>query len=123
MPSTVRLDGFDISDEQFPKGDPYGENVSLSKLDIFQPVPEYLRGKYDVVHLRYFMGVATDESMQVAVDNLNAMLSKTIRFGYVRSEVADCLWQNQAGTCNGTRRIRSLKCLFVLPKWMLLRLN
>ncbi|KAL2042789.1 hypothetical protein N7G274_004548 [Stereocaulon virgatum] len=88
MPSTARLDGFDISDEQFPKGDPYGENVSLSKLDVFQPIPEHLRSKYDVIHLRYFMGVATDDSMQVAVDNLNAMLKPG---GYLQWDEEDSI--------------------------------
>ena len=87
MPSSARLDGFDISDQQFPQGKCYGENVSLSKLDIFKPIPEHLRGKYDIVHLRYFMAIATDESMQITVDNLNAMLSTCLQPEHHRSRL------------------------------------
>ncbi len=76
MPASARLDGFDISDKQFPRKNIYGDNVSLSTLDIFKPLPRHLLAKYDVVHLRYFMAIATNESVQVAMDNLNAMLSK-----------------------------------------------
>ncbi len=76
MPISARLDGFDISDKQFPRENIYGENVSLSTLDIFKPLPRHLLAKYDVVHLRYFMAIATNESVQVAMDNLNAMLSE-----------------------------------------------
>ena len=76
MPASARLDGFDISDQQFPRENIYGDNVTLSTLDIFKPLPSHLLAKYDVVHIRYFMGIATNDSVQVAVDNLNAMLSK-----------------------------------------------
>ena len=56
--------------------------MSLSKLDIFKPLPQELKEKYDVVHLRFFMTVATDENVQVVVNNLKGMLSEwnLIRF-------------------------------------------
>ena len=76
FPASVHLDGFDISDQQYPPASWYGENVSLSILDIFKPLPENLKGKYDVVHLRFFMTVASDDTIQIAVDNLTSMLSK-----------------------------------------------
>ena len=76
MPASARLDGFDISNAQFPRENLYGDNVSLSTLDIFKPLPKHLLGKYDVVHIRYFMGIATNDSVEVAIDNLKAMLSK-----------------------------------------------
>ena len=50
--------------------------MSLSKLDIFKPLPEELRERYDAVHLRFFMTVASDDNVQVVVDNLKSMLSK-----------------------------------------------
>ena len=75
MPASARLDGFDISDQQFPRENIYGDNVSLSTLDIFKPLPRHLLAKYDVVHIRYFMGIAVNDSVQIAMDNLNAMLS------------------------------------------------
>ena len=77
LPDSVHLDGFDISDEQYPPSSWYGDNVSLQKLDIFKPVPKELQGRYDVVALRFFMCVASDDNIQVVVDNLCAMLSKS----------------------------------------------
>lgn len=41
----MKLNGFDITDEQWPPAEWYGKNVRLEKLDIFKPV---LRGRYDV---------------------------------------------------------------------------
>ena len=72
----ARIDGFDVSDEQYPPEDWYGPNVTLSKLDIFEPLPEELKGKYDVVHLRFFMAVAGDDDVQIVIRNLRDMLSK-----------------------------------------------
>lgn len=48
----------------------------LSKLDIFKPLPQELKGKYDVVHLRFFMAVAVDNNVQIVIKNLKDMLSK-----------------------------------------------
>ena len=70
------IDGFDISDEQYPPEKWYGPNVLLSKLDIFKPLLEELKGKYDVVHLRFFMAVAVDDNVQIVIKNLKDMLSK-----------------------------------------------
>ena len=70
------IDGFDISDLNFSPEEWYGPNVSLSKLDIFKPLPEQLKGKYDVVHLRFFMTVISDDNMHIVMKNLKEMLSE-----------------------------------------------
>lgn len=44
----MKLDGFDVTHEQYPPAEWYGKNVRLEKLDIFKPVPKELRGRYDV---------------------------------------------------------------------------
>ena len=72
----AHIDGFDISEEQYPPEKWYGPNVTLSKLDIFRPLPEEVKGKYDVVHLRFFMTVASDDNVEVVVQNLKGMLSE-----------------------------------------------
>lgn len=72
----ARIDGFDISNEQYPPEKWYGPNVSLSKLDIFEPLPEELIGRYDIVHLRFFMAVASDDNVQIVIENLKGMLSE-----------------------------------------------
>ena len=75
FPSSTKFDGFDISDMQYPPESWYGPNTTLTKLDIFNPLPEELRGKYDVVHLRFFMTIANDENVHVIIENLKTMLS------------------------------------------------
>lgn len=50
--------------------------MTLSKLDIFKPLPQELKGKYDVVHLRFFMAVAVDDNIQIVINNLKGMLSE-----------------------------------------------
>ncbi|KAL9065489.1 MAG: hypothetical protein Q9161_008194 [Pseudevernia consocians] len=70
----AHVDGFDISDEQYPPESWYGPNASLSKLDIFKPLPEKLKKKYDVVHLRFFMTIASDDNIQIVISNLKDML-------------------------------------------------
>ena len=50
--------------------------MTLSKLDIFKPLPQEVKGKYDVVHLRFFMAVAVDDNIQIVIKNLKGMLSK-----------------------------------------------
>ncbi|KAL8784507.1 MAG: hypothetical protein Q9195_009017 [Heterodermia aff. obscurata] len=67
-------DGFDISDAQYPPASWYGSKTTLSTLDIFKPLPEELVGKYDVVHLRFFMTVAKDSDVGLALRNLEKML-------------------------------------------------
>ncbi|KAK6360203.1 hypothetical protein TWF730_006353 [Orbilia blumenaviensis] len=52
LPSTVKLDGFDITDRLFPDASTLPENVSFSILNVLEPVPEHLYEKYDLVHIR-----------------------------------------------------------------------
>lgn len=53
LPATTVLDGFDISDGQFPHESTLPSNVKLSVMDSFDEVPDEFVGKYDVVHLRF----------------------------------------------------------------------
>ncbi|KAH8585610.1 hypothetical protein B0O99DRAFT_530396 [Bisporella sp. PMI_857] len=54
LASTVQIDGFDISDAQFPPKKWLPANVTLDTLDILEPIPDQFLGKYDVVNIRYF---------------------------------------------------------------------
>ncbi|KAL7910594.1 S-adenosyl-L-methionine-dependent methyltransferase [Trichoderma velutinum] len=53
VPSTVQLDGFDISDGQFPHKSNVPNNVNFRITDALSKVPDDLVAKYDVVHIRY----------------------------------------------------------------------
>lgn len=54
LPQTIWLDGYDLSDGQFPHKSALPANVSLNTMDAFGDVPPELVGKYDVVHLRFW---------------------------------------------------------------------
>jgi hypothetical protein len=54
LPQTVRLEGYDLSDGQFPHKSVLPANVSLNTLNAFKDVPLELVEKYDVVHLRFW---------------------------------------------------------------------
>ena len=77
-PST-RLDGFDISTNQYPVTEWLPNNVSLKTLDAFSSLPESLIGSYDVVHIRLFcLVVKSREELNTLIRNLISMLSKYI---------------------------------------------
>ena len=72
---SAQLDGFDISDQQFPPKGWVPKNVSLSTLDILKPIPEDLKGKYDVVHVGLIVLVVERDDPIPVLNNLLALLS------------------------------------------------
>ncbi|KAL2012285.1 hypothetical protein VTN00DRAFT_5003 [Thermoascus crustaceus] len=48
---SCQLDGFDISDGNYPAKKHWPQNVNLGILDAFGDMPEELHGRYDVVHI------------------------------------------------------------------------
>lgn len=76
LASTVKLDGFDITDAQFPPKEWLPANVTLDTLNILDPVPEHLLGKYDVVNIRYFALLVKDNNPFGLLKNLISMLSE-----------------------------------------------
>ncbi|CAO2657598.1 Nn.00g037240.m01.CDS01 [Neocucurbitaria sp. VM-36] len=51
-PQTHTFEGFDISNDQFLPADSLPSNVKLGFLDFKKPIPEELRGKFDLVNIR-----------------------------------------------------------------------
>ncbi|KAF2875738.1 hypothetical protein BDV95DRAFT_280594 [Massariosphaeria phaeospora] len=51
FPSTTHFSGFDISAALFPPASSLPPNISLHELDIKAPIPEALKGQFDVVHV------------------------------------------------------------------------
>ena len=76
-PPSARLDGFDISAEQFPCKELLPSNISFQKLDAFAPVPEHLIGVYDVVHIRLFNTIVRGDDASPLISNMIKMLSKS----------------------------------------------
>ncbi|MCJ1247847.1 hypothetical protein MMC30_005062 [Trapelia coarctata] len=69
-----KLEGFDISDLQYPVKEYLPENVSLGILDIFGDIPEDLVGKFDIVHIRAFVLVVKCGNPGPLIENLNKLL-------------------------------------------------
>lgn len=77
MPA-ARLDGFDISADQYPPKEWLPGNISLSLLDIQKAVPEELVGQYDMVHVRLFLTVVQKDDPSTILKNLTDMLSQWV---------------------------------------------
>ncbi|CEN62960.1 hypothetical protein ASPCAL09588 [Aspergillus calidoustus] len=74
LPASVQLNGFDITDAQFPPREWLPPNVRLEKLDILGPVPQELRGRYDVVAIRFFSLMVMDNDVSILLGNLLSLL-------------------------------------------------
>ncbi|OAG10497.1 S-adenosyl-L-methionine-dependent methyltransferase [Paraphaeosphaeria sporulosa] len=64
VPSTYTFNGYDISPDQFLPTDSLPSNVTLELGDFKKPIPEELRGKFDLVNIRLIiisMGVGVWE--------------------------------------------------------------
>lgn len=77
VPKTVQLDGFDISDSQYPCTQLLPDNVHLSVLDSFGDVPENLAGTYDVVHLRFWCCIVRGDDARLLMRHVLTLLSTT----------------------------------------------
>jgi len=70
----VQLHGFDVSSDLFPAKEYLPSNLLLENFDAFGTLPEHLKGKFDVVHIRAFTIVVKGGHPGVLLDNLIAML-------------------------------------------------
>ncbi|KAI0842423.1 hypothetical protein F5Y06DRAFT_127382 [Hypoxylon sp. FL0890] len=68
------LHGSDISPSLFPPPGELPANVTLTVLDIKQPIPQELHGKYDLVHVRMLVAGMLPNDWAPAVQNLSLML-------------------------------------------------
>ncbi|KAF7531770.1 hypothetical protein G7054_g8555 [Neopestalotiopsis clavispora] len=68
------LEGFDISSELFPAQETLSSNISLGVLDMKQPFPPEMHGKYDLVHVRMLVTAMLPDEWDPTVRNLAALL-------------------------------------------------
>lgn len=76
--------GFDISTEQYPHSHWIPRNVTLGTLDLLRPIPEHLRGKYDIVHVGVVVCIVENSHPSAFLDNILLLLS-TINLSSVLS--------------------------------------
>ena len=75
VPSSWSLQGFDVSDMQFPHPQNLTENVSLGLLDAFDDIPDSMISTFDIVHIRAFAAVVKGGNPGPLTKNLVKLLS------------------------------------------------
>ncbi len=75
LPTTIHIDGFDISSAQFPPKEWLPRNVHLHEQDVFAPFAAEYWGVYDVVHVRYLSTLVNNRSLGPLIRNLGTLLS------------------------------------------------
>jgi SAM-dependent methyltransferase len=74
LPSSVRLHGYDIDLSNTPPPQWLPNNITLHTWNLFDPVPDHLVGKYDVIHLRLLILVVQDSDPVPVIRNVARML-------------------------------------------------
>jgi hypothetical protein len=74
----VQLDGFDISDEQFPHKSNVPSNIKFQIMDALSKVPDEFVEKYDVVHMRFFACVIRGGNTAPLIQHAIQLLSKSL---------------------------------------------
>ncbi|KAL4906007.1 hypothetical protein BDW74DRAFT_177695 [Aspergillus multicolor] len=97
-PSSVQIDGFDVTNDMFPPKDWLPPNVSLRTLDILKPVPEELKGVYDVVCIRYFGVQIRNNDPSWVLGNLVEMLKPGSYIQWIESDIYSQTVVNFAST-------------------------
>ena len=81
LPDTVRIDGFDISGDQFVPATSRPGNLNLHLQDCFKPFPAEFVSSFDVVHARFWLCLVNNPD---APDLLKNMVSLLKPGGYLQ---------------------------------------
>ncbi|CAH0026872.1 unnamed protein product [Clonostachys rhizophaga] len=112
LPSTVELDGLDISFHATPPVEWLPPNITLRHWNIKDEVPEELVGYYDIVHIRNFLFVLLDSETPQVLNNLVRLIKPG---GYLQWGEPDMLsWR--IDTTQAGNSISALKQLMQLSQ-------
>ncbi|KAF5867778.1 putative umta methyltransferase family protein [Botrytis fragariae] len=109
--TNAQLVGFDISTNQYPHSALLPPNVKLDIMDIFKPVPERLRGQYDVVHISLLCVVIPGGDPRYVLDNVLTLLKPG---GYIQWKEVDFSMM----ACKAATPDLSTSHLEELMRWM-----
>ncbi len=56
--------------------------MSFRILDVYEPILEEIKGKYDIVNVRLLVAVVKENDPMPILENLMEMLSKSLRYPY-----------------------------------------
>ncbi|KAE8343476.1 hypothetical protein BDV24DRAFT_161522 [Aspergillus arachidicola] len=94
LPPPTQLDGFDISDEQFPLKEQCPSNLRFGIMDSFVDPPTSLVVQYDVVHLRMWTSNFRNRDSGVIIHHVMELLKPG---GFIQWEEADLTHQVVVG--------------------------
>ena len=77
LPFYVHIDAIDVSSAQFPPPGWLPESIHVIVHDAFEPFPDYMLGKYDLVHVQNFLCIWRSDKSEVLLQNLVSLLSKS----------------------------------------------
>ncbi|KAF2677642.1 UMTA methyltransferase family protein-like protein [Lentithecium fluviatile CBS 122367] len=86
LPSTIKLDGFDISLDQCPPDAWLPDNVNMHTWDLFEEPPARFVGVFDVVHIRLITVAVRNNDPRPILANLHRLLKPG---GYIQWDEAD----------------------------------
>ena len=75
LPPSTQLEGYDVSSAGFPPEDWLPDNIHLGVWNIFEEPPEFLVGRFDLVHIRLFLVVIDDNDPSPVLRNCLKILS------------------------------------------------
>ncbi|KAI4859937.1 UMTA methyltransferase family protein [Hypoxylon rubiginosum] len=78
LPKSTRFDGLDISFEAALPPHLLPSNITFTKWNVKDPVPDEFLGVFDIIHIRFFIFVLLKEEVPAVVDKFFAMLPKPI---------------------------------------------
>ena len=87
LPTSVQLDGFDITLTQAPPGVWLPKNINMSIWNVFEDVPKHLAGKFDIVHVRLLLLVVSNATVESVVRRLAELLKPG---GYLQWDELSC---------------------------------
>lgn len=70
----AQVTGLDISSAQYPPRRTWLDNCQFSLYDVLQPVPETLKEKFDVVHMRFLLTGALRVDKAIIIERLWSLL-------------------------------------------------
>ena len=74
LPTSVRMDGFDITLSQAPKKQWLPQNINMRVWNVFEALPEDLIGQFDIVHVRLLLLVIPSNNAVPVIQRLWKML-------------------------------------------------
>jgi hypothetical protein len=89
LSDSATLDRFDLKTDLLPRIEWLPSNIAFHNLDVFEPIPEEFVGKYDIVHIRFFMPVVQNNDPLPILKNVIKLLS--MQLWLVFSSLADMI--------------------------------